>query len=216
MTTHTVSPTADLTKTLDVPDQLDGRRMRTERGREAVIEALLAIYEEGVSRPSAAAIALRAGVSERSVFRYFDDRDSLIQAIVTFQTERIGHLYAKPNFSGTTTERINALVELRLTIYDKTNNVVRAAASEIAESQQLIKAFDFRRQVLSQQIDKVFAPELAALAPAEAAELRAALDVAASVEQIDYLRHHKGNSVEFTRSIVKLTLHALLGINTSN
>ena len=51
--------------------------LRTERGRQLVVDALLAYYDEGDHEPGAAKIAARAGVSERTVFRYFDDLDAL-------------------------------------------------------------------------------------------------------------------------------------------
>ncbi len=63
-------------------DSVDRRRLRTERGRQLVVDALLAYYDEGDPEPGAAKIAARAGVSERTVFRYFDDLDSLAAAAI--------------------------------------------------------------------------------------------------------------------------------------
>ena len=40
----------------------DGRVLRGERNRQAIVDALLALYEEGVLRPSANEVAERAGV----------------------------------------------------------------------------------------------------------------------------------------------------------
>ena len=51
----------------------DGRRARRDRNRVAVVDSLLALYAEGDLNPSTDAIALRAGLSPRSLFRYFDD-----------------------------------------------------------------------------------------------------------------------------------------------
>jgi len=45
----------------------DGRVTRGVRNREAIIDALLACYEEGALRPSVPEVATRAGVSTRSV-----------------------------------------------------------------------------------------------------------------------------------------------------
>src|SRR4051812_40199139 len=44
----------------------DGRNVRAERTRKAVVEALLELLDEGDVRPTAERIAVRAGVSERS------------------------------------------------------------------------------------------------------------------------------------------------------
>ena len=47
----------------------DGRRLRRERNRDAVIEALLDLFGEGNLQPSTDEIAVRSGVSARSLFR---------------------------------------------------------------------------------------------------------------------------------------------------
>ena len=58
----------------------DGRRARRERNREAVLDALMELVKEGDDDPSVDDIAARAGVSYRSVYRYFDDRADLFDA----------------------------------------------------------------------------------------------------------------------------------------
>ena len=51
----------------------DGRRRRREVNRQRVVTALLDLFSEGHVWPTVANVAVRAGVSERSIFRYFDD-----------------------------------------------------------------------------------------------------------------------------------------------
>ena len=55
----------------------DGRTVRAERTREAVVTALLALLEEGELSPTAERVAERAHVSERSIFQHFGDREAL-------------------------------------------------------------------------------------------------------------------------------------------
>ena len=63
-----------------VHEQGDGRRLRREANRQAVIDALVSLYADGHYLPSAAEVAERSGLSPRSVFRYFDDTDDLTRA----------------------------------------------------------------------------------------------------------------------------------------
>src|SRR3954452_14599170 len=56
---------------------IDGRAARSQRTREAVVEALLALLRDGNPRPTAKEIAERAGVSLRSVYVHFDDVEDL-------------------------------------------------------------------------------------------------------------------------------------------
>ena len=58
-------------------EQRDGRTVRAERTRQALVDALLSLLDEGQLQPTAERIAVRAGVSERSVFQHFPDREAL-------------------------------------------------------------------------------------------------------------------------------------------
>ena len=55
----------------------DGRRQRSERSRAQIIEAMFQLIREGDMSPSAAKVAERAQVGLRTVFRHFEDMDSL-------------------------------------------------------------------------------------------------------------------------------------------
>ena len=58
-------------------DTSDGRRQRSERSRSQIIEAMFSLIREGEMSPSAARVAERAEVGLRTVFRHFEDMDSL-------------------------------------------------------------------------------------------------------------------------------------------
>lgn len=70
-------PTAD--------KETDGRRQRSERSRDQIIVAVLELIGEGDFAPSAARVAKRARVGLRTVFRHFEDMDSLYRGM----TERV-------------------------------------------------------------------------------------------------------------------------------
>ncbi|MBN9542075.1 MAG: TetR/AcrR family transcriptional regulator, partial [Alphaproteobacteria bacterium] len=59
------------------PVRIDGRRLRSARTRQIIIEAYLLLLRESPQIPTAAAIATRAGYSIRSVFERFPDLHSL-------------------------------------------------------------------------------------------------------------------------------------------
>ena len=68
---------------------IDGRAARAARTREAIVDATVALVEEGDLRPTAPRIAERAGVSVRSVFQHFDDLPALHTAVVDRVVERL-------------------------------------------------------------------------------------------------------------------------------
>src|SRR5687767_15320302 len=71
-----------MTPTDEATLEVDGRRLRRHQNREAVIDALIELFAEGSYTPSTGEIAHRAGISPRSLFRYFDDVDDLNRAAV--------------------------------------------------------------------------------------------------------------------------------------
>src|SRR5262249_37334621 len=72
---------------------LEGRRARAERNRDAVVEAILDLIREGIENPSVNEIAERSGVSVRSVFRHFDDLESLRTAAIEVHVRQVGPLF---------------------------------------------------------------------------------------------------------------------------
>jgi AcrR family transcriptional regulator len=188
----------------------DGRRLRSGRSRAAVVDALLDLYQDGVLRPGAAEIAARAGVSERSVFRHFEDLDALVEAGIAREFTEIGHLFEPPANRGSRRDRVAALIEQRLAIHDAAGAVIRAASFVLPDSARLRASMAERRRALNRQVVDLFAPELESLEGPQRRELESALGSVASLEHIEHLRQHLGLSVDSTRGVLDRTLVALL------
>jgi AcrR family transcriptional regulator len=191
---------------------VDGRRQRSERSRTAVIEALLALYDEGTVRPTVAQVAERSGVSERSVFRHFTDMEDLASAALERQLAEVRPFFAAPEADGTQRERIEALVAQRVALHGRMANLARAAAHHAASSSTVAEAVAGRRRLLRQQVEVQFAPELRSLGPADADPLLAALDQAFSLEALDYLAAPSGGdrSRAELADVLRTTATALL------
>ena len=87
----------------------DGRAARAARTRDAIVEATVALVEEGDVRPTAPRIAERAGVSVRSVFQHFDDLPALHTAVVQRVVERLAVLVVPADPARPLADRIDAL-----------------------------------------------------------------------------------------------------------
>lgn len=59
----------------------DGRRARSLASRSRIIQAAVELVAAGDPNPSAVAVAERAGVGLRSVFRHFEDKEAIFAAI---------------------------------------------------------------------------------------------------------------------------------------
>ena len=109
------------------PEHRDGRTVRAERTRSALVDSLLALLDEGELRPTAAEIADRAGVSERSVFQHFPDREALLEAVAREQYERVMPTLTPVDASRSLYERIDAFAAQRCRLFEQVKGVRRAA-----------------------------------------------------------------------------------------
>ena len=169
--------------------ELDGRRARRETNRAAVLEALADLYGEGTFEPSAAEIAERAGISPRSLFRYFDDVDDLNRATIDQQLVRARPLLAVDAQPGDpTASKVERLVEARLRLYEAIAPAARAARVCAWRHPVLAEQITSTRSYLRRQLEGLFAPELDALGPDRAGAALATMDALCSFESVELLR----------------------------
>ena len=142
--------------------QRDGRTVRGERTREALVESLLALLDGGELRPTAAQIAEGAGVSERSVFQHFPDREALFEAVAREQYERVMPTLTPVDASLALGERIDALVAQRCRMFEQVKGVRRAALLMEPESDVVAGWLASTRSAGVAELERVFRRELEA------------------------------------------------------
>lgn len=188
----------------------DGRRLRAIRNRDRVVDALLDLFVEGMTTPDVRLVAERAGLSVRSVFRYFDDLQELTLAAIVRHRERIEPLLEPPSLQGSLEERIEGFIERRLETYDAVRPIVLVARSRMEEFPQIADALRNRRAILREHIPAVFAPELEQHPAAERDELLDALEAAVDFDTHELLRYERGLSREQAKRVMGRILRALL------
>ena len=195
-------------------NEADGRRLRAARNYEAVVGAVLDIVRECppnvIYLPSAAEVAARARVSERTVFRHFADLDALFVAAASrIRPIQLIYLGPRPDAPGLD-ERIEALVGLRSKLYERIAPVRRVAIylsqTHPLVVEQLAEAYAIARS----QVSDVFAPELSRLDAKRRSLMLDALDLASSWSSWDALRTLQSCSVPRTRRVVTEVLTDLL------
>ncbi len=159
---------------------LDGRRLRGERSREGVIDAILDLLHEGIERPTASQIAERSGVSVRSVFRHFDDVETLYAAAVERHSQRLAPLVDLPTLPSDLDARAVVLAEHRACLYEAMGFVRRVAERLRRSSPVIAERLELVRVVLRDQMEEVFGPELSVLPPTRSEAARHALEAVSS------------------------------------
>lgn len=193
------------------PESTDGRVERGWRSRRAVVEAAIGLIEEGVLLPNVAQVALRAGVSERSVFRHFQDVASLHEAVATVQMERIAALVVAVPPDGPLAARLDAFAEARAALLEANSPIRRSARLREPFYDEVGRFVDQARRGLRQQLEQTFAPELGRLGPADRAPVLEALDAATSWDVWEVLRTQQHLEVPAATAVMRRTMAALLG-----
>jgi AcrR family transcriptional regulator len=198
--------------TPDIGSSVDGRSARSDRTHKALMEAMLTLLDGGDLRPTSAAIAERAGVSERTLFQHFPDREALFQGAALAQAERIGPLvHPLPGPEAPTEERLRAFVAQRALVLERVSPVRRAALLMEPTSVTVAGWLGAVRSGAAAEIAHVFEPELAARDGRDRDELQAALVAAAAWPTWESLRAHQGLAAERAEATMYRTLAALLG-----
>lgn len=168
---------------------LDGRRVRRDRNRAAVVDAVFSLLHDGFVPPSTEQVAERAGVSVSSVFRYFDSLDDLQRQTIEVHLARSAPLFEVPALGeGTLDERIATLVGARLALYRQIAPVARLARMRAPEYPLIAEALVGTRLTLVRQLRRHFSAELSALDRGDAGNVVALVDVLTSFESWEQMR----------------------------
>jgi AcrR family transcriptional regulator len=221
-----LSPTDAVRQDPDLPDasagsesaaEVDGRRLRRQRNRVAAVDALLDLYREGNLRPSSAEVAERAGLSPRSLFRYFDDVDDLCRAAIARQERRAAPLLSVPvEPDAPLGDRVRALAEQRVTLFETIAPAATVARLEAPFQPVLAAELERTRAFHRSQLIQVAEPELGAMSPRHRQTTLAALDVLCSFESYQLLRQAQGLDQAETARVLGVALTALLTSGASS
>lgn len=169
---------------------VDGRNSRRAKNRDAVIDAVVELYDEGVAVPTIADVVERCGISDRSVFRYFNDLDELMRAAIERGHDRYRPLGRIHEFGkGPLDTRVDNLLEQRISMFETMSGPSRAIRQNLHRSELLRSDLIRTRLLLRGQIQKQFEPELAAMDKDRSNQVVAALDVLLSFESYELLRN---------------------------
>ena len=186
-------------------EAVDGRRLRSERSRLAIVEAALALQEEGILVPTAQQISDRAGVGIRSFFRHFEDMEALFEAADNQIRDSYEALFLGGDRDGTLEERIDHAVERHADAYESVSNMALGSLAQLWRYKVLRKNYARNQRGLRKDLDD-WLPELKSVHR----ETREAVDAIASFEMWHRLRYHQGLSKKSSIKIINGLLNGLI------
>lgn len=190
---------------------IDGRTLRRSRNRDAVIAALLELIREGNLSPGAAQIAERAGVSHRSVFRYFDDLNDLVRTAIRQEFMAAEPLVEIPELGrGTLEERAANLAGSRVALYEQVRGTALVARMRIGSMPDIDTEIATVNMFYREQLRQQFAKELAAQSQSETEQIIDACLVMTSFDSFDLHQRVLGHETEDISASWTTSLIALL------
>ena len=165
------------------PSRIDGRRLRSERTKQLIIEAYLALAQENSPQiPTAAEIAQRAGYSVRSVFERFPDIHTLQVAATDYALVQVAALAPARDRDGDRQTRIKAQVEIRGRSCERWLPLWRSLVVNQRDSEALRQRVVLSRERVVARLEFMFSIELSTLSDVERRQLLIVLEALTDVE----------------------------------
>ena len=186
-------------------ERVDGRIIRRRNNRRRIVAAMLELVRAGAISPVAEEVAERAGVGLRTVFRHFDDMDSLYREMAEAMRNELQPIVAAPLASRDWKGRLGEIVERRARLFERAMPFKNAADVHRHRSAFLRKDYEMMRSA-----------ERAALEAALPAALRndkrffEALDQALSFSTWQHLRRDQNLTQARARETIEYAMRALV------
>lgn len=190
----------------DPGNKVDGRLLRTERSRTAVVDAVVALLEEGQVNPTARMVSERAGVSLSTLFRLYVDLDSLYSDAIGYQAARVGAMLIVFDAEADLSTRIETFVQNRARIFEAITPMRRQAIVLAATSERVRAGLERFEAFLRGQAVDLFDNELAERDQVDAQ----LLDAVSSWDMWQRLRTTQQLSVRKAKATVSRALQAIL------
>lgn len=186
-------------------ESTDRRVLRGKRNRDAVVQAVIDLMEEGNLSPSADQIAERAGVARRSIYHHFADLEELHQAVAHQHLDHIVGLFGPIVTDGTLQDRLTTFVDQRVVVCEQTMPVYRASLLVAHRSEIVLDLLSLGHEYLRAEVAQTFAPEIR-----DDFWRLEAVDSIASFEGWVQLRVVRGLDVERATEVLRRSVRALL------
>ena len=195
---------------MDQPERVDGRTARGQRTRAAVVDALLALQEEGDLEPTAQRVAARAGVALRTVFGHFSDMETLWAQAGEREYAKMASLADVPDADLPLEERVDRFCASRARVLESVLPVLRAARLREHASAALQRNREIFAAAGDAEVSSVFATELAPLDDAERAVVLSAFHVVAGGTAWELLRCNRGLEVDAAADVLRRTVRRIV------
>jgi AcrR family transcriptional regulator len=183
----------------------DGRRIRRDNNRRRIVAAMLKLVRAGSISPAADEVAASAGVGLRTVFRHFDDMDSLYREMAQAMRHELEPLVSAPLASNDWQGRLFEMIDRRARLFERAMPFKNAADVHRHRSGFLRKDYESMRRAERSALQNALPAELTA-----DAEFFESLDQALSFSTWQHLRRDQKLAPAQARQTIGYVVRALI------
>ena len=179
--------------------------MRGERSRKQIVAALFKLIRAGEMNPGAALVAETAGVSLRTVFRHFEEMDTLYREMAVLMEAEVLPVALQPFVATDWRERLSEMLERRARIYEQVMPLKVAASVRRFQSQYLMD--DYHRFL---GMERAGLKDVLPKAVIADAVLFSALETALGFQAWRRMRQDQGLSPKDAERVLRFTVERLI------
>jgi AcrR family transcriptional regulator len=187
------------------PETIDGRIIRRYNNRRRIVAAMLELVRAGAISPGAEEVAARAGLGLRTVFRHFDDMDSLYREMAEAMRNELQPIVDAPFASRDWKGMLGEMADRRARLFERAMPFKDAA-----------DVHRHRSVFLRKDYERMRSEERTALAAALPTTLKhdrkffEALDLVLSFATWQHLRRDQKRGAAQARQTVEFAVRALV------
>lgn len=186
-------------------DEADGRRQRSSRSRERIVHAMIELIRSGEMAPAAARVAEKANVGLRTVFRHFEEMDTLNRQISAIVEAEIRPLIEKPFEGKGWRAQFADLVERRAYIYERIMPLKIAGGLQRFRSRFLMEDYNRFIRMEREGLKRVLPQKII-----NDAVLFEAIEMTTAFQAWRRLRQDQGLSPKDALNVLRFTVDQLL------
>ncbi|MEE2667645.1 MAG: TetR/AcrR family transcriptional regulator [Pseudomonadota bacterium] len=117
----------------------DGRKLRSQNTSDHILSTIIRLAREGNQDINFDVIAKEAKLGTRTIFRHFEDKDALLEALNKKVRESIFNNFPKKSENESLEKRMKSLISFLCDMYSKNKNLYYWTAINIVQSEQVYK-----------------------------------------------------------------------------
>ena len=142
--------------------QVDGRILRSQKSQSVILNALIKLINTGNYYPTAEEVAKESGIAIRTVFRQFDDMESLLIKVDEIINHKLINDEKEIKLNSPLIARLELIIEERLHYYNKYENIMIATITQLPKYKILQKRYPEYQRLLRKRTEDII-PEILTL-----------------------------------------------------